>query len=173
MTSFSYNVSFNESEVIALKDALEFYVSEEAMLKLGSKGNRKTPYHFHLVKELLNKLRSYENAHFVSSPIKEQSDSKYLDEFLQDFSVSLKLELLRDVLKILNSKAPLIEFNSTSNQQIIMSPSFQHRILDALIELMPTHHVLVKEIFVDSKRLVSFTSMFVHFYREKTLNGDF
>jgi hypothetical protein len=71
------------------------------------------------------------------------------------------------------SKVPLTEFNSTSNEQIIRSPSFQHRILDALIELMPTHQALVKEIFVDNSRLISFTSMFVLFHREKLLKESF
>ena len=82
MTTFSYNVSFNESEIIALKDALEFYVSEEGMLKLGSQNIRNAPYHFHVVKELLGKLRSYENAHFVSAP--SNGHKKLLKESLDD-----------------------------------------------------------------------------------------
>jgi hypothetical protein len=81
--------------------------------------------------------------------------------------------LFSEIEKLLMFKAPLIEFDATSNEQIIMCPSFQHRILDVLIDLMPTHTKLVKDILENNEKLISFTESFVHFYRNKTLNGNF
>lgn len=169
MSSFSYNVSFNEEEVIALKDALEFYVSEEAMLQLSSKERKGAPYHYRKIKELLDKFKSYENAHFVSSKVNLTKRDSFIEEFFHDFSDVEKIDLLEDVEVKLLSKAPLNEFDGADNLQIIMSPSFQQRVLDVLIELIPTHTKFVKEIFAHNNNLFLFTKMFVNFYRDKTL----
>jgi hypothetical protein len=80
--------------------------------------------------------------------------------------------LLNDVEQILITKAPLVEFESTSNEQIILSPTFQHRILDALLDLIDKHNADVKVILEDNSHLISFTTMFVNFYRLKQLDGS-
>jgi hypothetical protein len=164
MSVFSYNVSFSEKEVVALKDALEFYVSEEAMLKLSKGVNKGIPYHFHTIKELLEKLKNYENAHFSSSTF-DDANLRFLDEALNGFTRDEKVQVLEDIRQHLVEIKSLDDFDGADNLQIIMSPSFQKKIIDALILLAPSNTRFVKEIFSDSDNLISFTKMFVNFYR--------
>lgn len=82
----------------------------------------------------------------------------------------MNFQLLHEVEQVMTLKAPLAEFDAISNEQIIFSPSFQHRILDALIDLLPTHTKFVQNILENNEQLIAFTQSFVHFYREKTLN---
>jgi hypothetical protein len=79
--------------------------------------------------------------------------------------MSKNLELLLEVEKIMILKAPLTEFDAVSNEQIIFSPSFQSRILDALIDLLPTHNEIVQTILENNDKLIDLTKSFVHFYR--------
>lgn len=87
--------------------------------------------------------------------------------------MSENINLLNEIEKMLLLKAPLVEFDSVSNEQIIMSPSFQYRILDVLIDLLPTHTKYVQDILGNNEKLIPLTESFVNFYRQKTLNGDF
>ena len=82
------------------------------------------------------------------------------------------LSLLREIESMLLLKAPLIEFETTSNEQIIMSPSFQYRILDVLFDLLPTHSNLVKDFLENNEKLIPLTESFVLFYRQKMLNTN-
>ncbi len=81
------------------------------------------------------------------------------------------LNLLEEVECVLLLKAPLVEFDSVSNEQIIMSPAFQHRILDALLDLLPSHCEFTTEILENNSLLIPFTTKFVNFYRLKQLNS--
>lgn len=81
------------------------------------------------------------------------------------------LNLLNDVEAVLLQKAPLVEFDSVSNEQIIMSPAFQHRILDALLDLLPSHSEFTTGILNNNSLLIPFTTKFVNFYRLKQLNS--
>lgn len=81
------------------------------------------------------------------------------------------LNLLNDVEAVLLLKAPLLEFDSVSNEQIIMSPAFQHRILDALLDLLPSHREFTTGILENNSLLILFTTQFVNFYRLKQLNN--
>lgn len=83
------------------------------------------------------------------------------------------INLLENIEMTLLLKAPLIEFETTSNEQIINSPSFQYRILDVLFDLLPTHTKLVKDILENNEKLIPLTESFVNFYRKKTLNANF
>ena len=86
--------------------------------------------------------------------------------------MSENIELLNEVEKMLILNAPLIEFDAVSNEQIIFSPSFQSRILDALMDLLPTHTKEVQAILENNDKLIDLTKSFVHYYRNKTLNGN-
>ena len=85
----------------------------------------------------------------------------------------MNLQLLLELEKTMTLKAPLAEFDAVSNEQIIFSPSFQSRILDALIDLLPTHNEAVQAILENNDKLIDLTKSFVNYYRDKTLNGDF
>ncbi len=85
--------------------------------------------------------------------------------------MSNDLSLLEEVEYVLILKAPLVEFDSTSKEQIIMSPAFQHRILDALLDLLPNHRDFTLGILQNTSLLIPFTTKFVNFYRQKQLNS--
>jgi membrane-bound metal-dependent hydrolase YbcI (DUF457 family) len=85
--------------------------------------------------------------------------------------MSEDLSLLEEVETLMLRKAPLVEFDSVSNEQIIMAPAFQHRILDALLDLLPRHREFTTGILKDNSLLIPFTKLFVNFYRLKQLNS--
>jgi hypothetical protein len=77
------------------------------------------------------------------------------------------LSLLDEVETVLLLKAPLVEFDTVSNDQIINSPAFQQRIFDALLDLLPCHSDFTMRILQNNSLLIPFITDFVNFYRQK------
>jgi hypothetical protein len=90
---------------------------------------------------------------------------------LSENKVIEDINLLDEVERALLLKAPLLEFDSVSNEQIIMSPAFQQRIFDALLDLLPSYHNFTTQVLENNSLLISFTKEFVNFYRKKQLTN--
>jgi hypothetical protein len=66
MTTYSYQVTFDDSEIIAIKSAFEFYLTAEVQELLSNKDTKFANY-YHTIKRLIDTNKLYESIDMTST----------------------------------------------------------------------------------------------------------
>ncbi len=67
MTTYSYQVSFDDSEIIAVKAALEFYLLPEVQSFMEKNSDLNIINYFHRIKKIIDDKKLYENVDLTST----------------------------------------------------------------------------------------------------------
>jgi hypothetical protein len=67
MTTYRYHVTLNDSELIAIESALNYYITPQVQSLLIDSDNRDFVNHFHKVKEILDTHKLEGNAEMTST----------------------------------------------------------------------------------------------------------
>ena len=67
MTTYSYQITFDDSEIIAVKSALEFYLSDDAQKIFEENKDLKFVNYYHGIKKALNANKLYGGIDMIST----------------------------------------------------------------------------------------------------------
>lgn len=67
MTTYSYQVTFDDSEIIAIKSAFEFYLSQDVQELFEKNKDLKFANHYHTIKKIIDTNKLYEGIDMMST----------------------------------------------------------------------------------------------------------
>ena len=67
MTTYSYQVTFDDSEIIAIKSAFEFYLSQDVQELLEKNKDLKFANYYHTIKKIIDSNKLYEGVDMMST----------------------------------------------------------------------------------------------------------
>lgn len=67
MTTYSYQVTFDDSEIIAIKSAFEFYLSQDVQELLEKNKDLKFANYYHTIKKIIDTNKLYEGVDMMST----------------------------------------------------------------------------------------------------------
>ncbi len=67
MTTYSYQVTFDDSEIIAIKSAFEFYLSQDVQALFEKNKDLKFANYYHTIKKIIDTNKLYEGIDMMST----------------------------------------------------------------------------------------------------------
>lgn len=67
MTTYSYQVTFDDSEIIAIKSAFEFYLSQDVQALFEKNNDLKFANYYHTIKKIIDTNKLYEGIDMMST----------------------------------------------------------------------------------------------------------